>query len=81
MVVGCAFRAVSGMCGRSSLHDAPVSVLEHFHLPPALPGFEPHYNIAPSQNQWAIALNDAGKPEVKQLKWGLVPAWADESNP
>jgi putative SOS response-associated peptidase YedK len=67
-----------GMCGRSSLHDAPVSVLEHFHLPPVLPGFEPHYNIAPSQNQWAIALSDAGAPEVRQFKWGLVPAWADD---
>ena len=66
------------MCGRSSLHDAPVSVLGKFHLPPVLPGFEPRYNIAPSQQQWTILLNPSGKPEARQLWWGLVPSWADD---
>jgi putative SOS response-associated peptidase YedK len=66
------------MCGRSSLHDAPRSVLERFQLPPMLPGFEPRYNIAPSQDQWAIALDDAASPAVRQLKWGLIPAWAND---
>jgi len=66
------------MCGRSSLHDAPVSVLEKFHLPPYLPGFTPRYNIAPSQDQWTILLDRSTEPEARQLKWGLVPSWADD---
>ena len=66
------------MCGRSSLHDAPVSVLGKFHLPPMLPGFAPRYNIAPSQDQWAILLDDERKPAARRLKWGLVPSWADD---
>src|SRR5665647_3599738 len=64
------------MCGRSSLHDAPVSVLETFHLPPVLPGFMPRFNIAPSQEQWTILLDHSGMPVPGQLIWGLVPSWA-----
>lgn len=66
------------MCGRSSLHDAPVNVLERFRLPPALPGFRPRYNIAPSQDQWTIALDEAGAPELKARRWGLIPYWAND---
>ena len=66
------------MCGRSSLHDAPVNVLERFRLPPSLPGFEPRYNIAPSQLQWTILLDSKGSPRAQQLKWGLVPSWAQD---
>jgi putative SOS response-associated peptidase YedK len=66
------------MCGRSTLHDAPTNILERFSLPPVLPGFEPHYNIAPSQQQWTISLDDDGSPVARQRKWGLVPSWAND---
>lgn len=66
------------MCGRSSLHDARVSVLAKFHSSPVLPGFVPRFNIAPSQKQWTILLDDAGRPVARQLKWGLVPSWAED---
>ena len=66
------------MCGRSSLHDAPVGILERFNLPPVLPGFKPRYNIAPSQEQLTILLGSDGIAEVRPLKWGLVPSWATD---
>jgi putative SOS response-associated peptidase YedK len=66
------------MCGRSSLHDAPVGMLAKFHLPPMLPGFAPRYNIAPSQEQWTILLNEEKEPAARQLRWGLVPSWAED---
>ena len=66
------------MCGRSSLHDAPTNILERFSLPPTLPGFEPHYNIAPSQQQWTIFRDVEGRAIARQMKWGLVPSWADD---
>lgn len=53
-------------------------MLERFSLPPMLPGFEPHYNIYPSQQQWTIARNRSGKARVGQLRWGLIPSWADD---
>jgi len=64
------------MCGRSSLHDAPVSVLERFSLPPVIPGFKPRYNIAPSQEQLTIFATESGIAQLKPLRWGLVPGWA-----
>ncbi len=68
------------MCGRSSLHDAPVSVLESFGLPPIVRGFRPRYNIAPSQEQLTISLTATGFVEARHRRWGLVPPWAaDES--
>jgi putative SOS response-associated peptidase YedK len=66
------------MCGRSSLHDAPVSVLERFSLPPVVPGFTPRYNIAPSQEQLTIFAEENNKPQLRLLRWGLVPAWASD---
>jgi putative SOS response-associated peptidase YedK len=66
------------MCGRSSLHDAPVNILERFKLPPSLPGFEPRFNVAPSQLQWTVVLDHIGKAQARQLKWGLVPSWAQD---
>ena len=66
------------MCGRSSLHDAPVSVLEQFGLPPALPGFVPRYNIAPTQPQWTISLDEFGNAMAAQRRWGLIPSWATD---
>jgi putative SOS response-associated peptidase YedK len=66
------------MCGRSTLHDAPTNILERFSLPPVLPGFEPHFNIAPTQLQWTILRDGASSAEVRQLKWGLVPSWAND---
>jgi putative SOS response-associated peptidase YedK len=64
------------MCGRSSLHDAPVSVLERFSLPPVIPDFKPRYNIAPTQEQLTIFATENGNAQLKPLRWGLVPAWA-----
>ena len=65
------------MCGRSSLHDDPTNILERFSLP-GLPGLKAHYNIAPTQLQWSIIREGNGAPEVRQLKWGLVPSWASD---
>jgi len=45
-----------------------------------LPGFKPRYNIAPSQDQWTILLDNSGKPVTRQLRWGLVPSWAEDAS-
>lgn len=66
------------MCGRSTLHDAPTNILERFSLPPVLPGFEPHFNIAPTQQQWTILRQKNGAPAARQLRWGLIPSWATD---
>ena len=37
----------------------------------------PRYNLAPSQNA-AVVRNDCGERRLSMLRWGLIPAWAQE---
>lgn len=53
-------------------------MLERFSLPPVLPGFVPRYNICPSQQQWTIARDSSGKAIARQMRWGLIPSWAND---
>jgi putative SOS response-associated peptidase YedK len=38
----------------------------------------PRYNIAPTQPVLAVRTVPAGERELVTLRWGLVPAWADD---
>lgn len=48
-------------------------------MPPRLLDFSPRYNIAPTQNQWAIRRGADERLEVRPLRWGLIPSWANDS--
>jgi len=63
------------MCGRYTLTSVERAVAALFPdlLPP---DDQPHYNIAPSQDIWAV-INEPQKT-LAHLKWGLVPFWADD---
>jgi putative SOS response-associated peptidase YedK len=61
------------MCGRYTLKTRAEVVAEHFQLP-EVPVLPPRYNIAPSQ---PVAVVRDG-PELARLRWGLIPAWADD---
>jgi putative SOS response-associated peptidase YedK len=68
------------MCGRFTLRT-PLSVLARqfaFDLGPMLPGFEPRYNIAPTQDVPAVRLAD-GNRQFAMLRWGLIPSWAKDA--
>ncbi|GAB1529017.1 MULTISPECIES: SOS response-associated peptidase [Brevibacillus] len=64
------------MCGRFTL----VTNLElwnaRFQIE-VIPDMQPRYNIAPGQLIPAI-ISDQGKRRLGQLKWGLVPSWAQD---
>jgi putative SOS response-associated peptidase YedK len=64
------------MCGRFTLHLSPELLSEIFHLQER-PDLKPHYNIAPSQ-QIAAVRCIGGENRLDQLKWGLVPSWAED---
>ncbi len=65
------------MCGRYTL-STPVGVLaEEFGLGGTLPDLPASYNVAPTQEVPAILGND-GERRLELLRWGLVPAWADD---
>src|ERR1700730_17218425 len=62
------------MCGRftlKSLGRTKFDALTRSQLPPLFP----RYNIAPSQNVFAIIQHNA-EPEATSLQWGLIPSWS-----
>ncbi|WP_429845606.1 SOS response-associated peptidase [Brevibacillus sp. FIR094] len=65
------------MCGRFTL----VTNLElwnaRFQIEVIPFDIQPRYNIAPGQLIPAI-ISDQGKRRIGQLKWGLVPSWAQD---
>ena len=66
------------MCGRYTQTSTPDAIAQHFHLDEP-PLFNPHYNIAPSQDVAAIRLNaETAKREGVLLRWGLIPSWAKD---
>lgn len=36
------------------------------------------YNVAPTQPTAAVRLGASGAPELVEMRWGLIPAWAKE---
>lgn len=66
------------MCGRFTLRTSPQAVAQHFGVA-EFPLFEPRYNIAPTQSVVAVrAAKEGAGREMCQLRWGLVPSWAND---
>ncbi len=63
------------MCGRYTLITDIRKVAESFGVEP-VPGAQPRYNIAPTQEVVAILKN--GAAHLSTLRWGLIPAWAKD---
>jgi putative SOS response-associated peptidase YedK len=64
------------MCGRFTLAVDAAELAAAFELVGKIQ-LEPRYNIAPTQPVAAVRLGAAG-PELAELRWGLVPRWADD---
>ena len=68
------------MCGRFTLTTEIKLVANRFGAP--LPADEwatcapPPFNIAPTQN--VIVVNDTGRRQLVQMRWGLIPSWAKD---
>ena len=68
------------MCGRYRLSRSKELLAEHFNVEPD-DDWEPHYNIAPTQNVPVIRQRpDEPKRLGSQMRWGLIPAWAKDAS-
>lgn len=66
------------MCGRFTITISFEGLLLRYMLDPTSPPFHtPRYNVAPGQLVPAI-INDGSVNRIGQLKWGLVPNWAND---
>jgi hypothetical protein len=66
------------MCDRFTLRSSAEAVAEAFGLP-EVPDFLPRFNIAPGQPVAVVwQKQQAQGRELAFLRWGLIPAWADD---
>ncbi|GIV65284.1 MAG: DUF159 family protein [Bellilinea sp.] len=64
------------MCGRFSLALDPEELREAFGLIETPIGWNPRFNIAPTQP--VAVIMDAVQPRLDYMRWGLVPSWAKD---
>ncbi|ODA28648.1 SOS response-associated peptidase [Planctopirus hydrillae] len=66
------------MCGRYTLRTHLNQLLQLYAAKSQVE-WKPRYNIAPTQQVAAVrSLPDSTSRELVLLRWGLVPAWADD---
>ena len=68
------------MCGRYTLSTPVEKLAGEFDISGPLPDLPPSYNVAPSQEVAAIVASGGGERRLELLRWGLIPAWADDSS-
>ena len=64
------------MCGRFTLNSNLDSLQLRFGFEARDLGYQPRYNIAPTQPVLAV-VNDGGR-RAEFMRWGLVPFWAKD---
>jgi putative SOS response-associated peptidase YedK len=64
------------VCGRYTNTAGVEELNQRFEIPIASPEGTGRFNIAPTEEVLAIVAPH-GEPEVRMLRWGLVPTWAD----
>ena len=65
------------MCGRYSITTPPEAIQRIFEVPERL-NMPARYNVAPTQDAPVVRLGDDDARHLNQLRWGLVPFWADD---
>ncbi len=72
---------LASMCGRFAINTSKSALLELYRLMgmDRFEDFAPRFNIAPTQELFAVRQGAAGRELVK-LRWGLIPAWAKDAS-
>ncbi|AHJ30478.1 SOS response-associated peptidase [Nodularia spumigena CS-584] len=67
------------MCGRFTLNQSLAALAQFFGVDGQIPNLAAQYNIAPTQRVATVLNNpETNQREFKQLRWGLIPAWAKD---
>ncbi|HEY2161277.1 MAG TPA: SOS response-associated peptidase [Solirubrobacteraceae bacterium] len=69
------------MCGRYTLATPdPAAVRARFPIGESIE-IRQRYNVAPADDVLAVTTDREGRPRGELLRWGLLPSWADSSDP
>lgn len=67
------------MCGRYTLTAPADELVEVFDVDAlTFDDWPPRYNLAPTQDAPVIVRGHSGERRMGTMRWGLVPAWADD---
>lgn len=71
------------MCGRYNIITDPQAFLDAFRIINDIVRDDllTNYNAAPSQTMPVVVHNEAGRREVENFSWGLIPAWNKKPRP
>jgi putative SOS response-associated peptidase YedK len=66
------------VCGRYVSTQSPDDVARYFAAVAPEESLPPSWNVAPSNDVWAVVEDADGTRRVAAFHWGLVPAWAKD---
>jgi putative SOS response-associated peptidase YedK len=71
------------MCGRYKIKESD-ELTRHLRDTFGIPDWvqdRPRYNIAPSQMVLTVVANESGRPQAKEMKWGIPIRLKDSEKP
>ena len=66
------------MCGRYTITVEEEALFARFKIREYEGQHIPRYNIAPTQNNPVVLVNEQNKRIMTPMRWGLIPSWAKE---
>ena len=66
------------MCGRFVSASNPDQIAAYFGAEPPQTELAPSYNVAPTNDVYAVVEDPDGTRRVEVFHWGLVPVWAKD---
>ncbi len=66
------------MCGRFVSASNPQQIAEYFGAAVAGEELPENFNVAPTNDVYAVVAGPDGEPRVEVFQWGLVPVWAKD---
>lgn len=66
------------MCGRYVSTRTPQELAEYFGATVDTDPLAPNYNVAPTNDVYAVVSDGEGTAVVRSFHWGLVPVWAKD---
>ena len=68
------------MCGRYTLALKEEILRQRFNVKEFDWKYIPRYNIAPSQENHVVLINEEKKRIMTLMRWGLIPHWAEDES-
>ncbi len=66
------------MCGRFVSSSTPEKIAEYFGAAFEGETLRENYNVAPTNDIYAVVAGPDGAPRLEVFHWGLIPVWAKE---